>query len=76
MSSAFERLVGRLPYSWEKIVGMGISFFIREQDPQSVEFNVIAKDGNAVGWEINVYTDEENVEKAKDFWLEFVEGRL
>lgn len=76
MSSAFERIVNRLPYSVDKMLASGISFFIREQEPDSVEFNVRVEDGEPVGWEIRVQTDKKNVEEAKDFWIENVEERL
>lgn len=76
MSSAFERIVNRLPHSVDKMLASGISFFIREQEPDSVEFNVRVEDGEPVGWEIRVQTDKKNVEEAKDFWIENVEERL
>lgn len=77
MSSGFERLVSRLPYSTDRILGMGVSFFIREQDPSSVEFNVRVDDNdNIIGWEIKVDTEEDKVEQAKDFWVDEVQGRL
>jgi len=76
MSSAFEKIMGRLPYSVDNMLASGISFFIREQEPESVEFNIRVENGEPVGWEIRVLTDEENVEEAKDFWIENVQERL
>lgn len=76
MSNSFKRLMSRLPYSWEKILGMGISFFLREQDPDNVEFNIRVSEDEPVGWEIRVEADKENVEEAKDFWINHVQERL
>jgi hypothetical protein len=76
MSNSFKRLMSRLPYSWEKILGMGISFFLREQDPDNVEFNIRVSEDEPVGWEIRVETDKQNVEEAKDFWINHVQERL
>lgn len=76
MSSAFEKIVKRVPYSLDRIMGSGISFFIKEQEPDDVEFNVRVEDGEPIGWEIRVETDKDNVEEAKDFWIENVQQRL
>jgi len=76
MSSAFEKIVSRLPYSLDKMLASGISFFIKEQEPERVEFNVRVENGEPVGWEIRVRTDEQNVEEAKDFWIDNVQERL
>lgn len=76
MSSAFQKLVRALPYDWEKVLGMGISFFIKDQKPESVEFNVRVEDDEPVGWEIRVTTDKVNVERAKNFWINRVQERL
>jgi len=65
-----------VPYSTEKVVGIAISHFIQEQEPENVDFNVIVEDEDAVGWEIVVETDDGNVEEAANFWQEFVMGRL
>lgn len=75
--SAFKRLVNRLPYSWEKILGMGISFFINEQNPSDVKFNVrVNGDDEVVGWEMKVDTDKDSTKDAKDFWENYVDNRL
>lgn len=73
----FKRLVSRLPGSWENFLGRGISFFIREQEPERVRFNArVDSEDNVIGWEIKVDTDKENVRKAKKFWESNVEDRL
>jgi len=55
---------------------MGVSFFIKDQKPESVEFNVRVEDDEPVGWEIRVTTDKVNVERAKNFWINRVQERL
>lgn len=70
-SSQFEKLVAKLPVSWERLLGWGLSYFLERQDPEEVNFTI-----HNNGWSIDVKTDEESTEDALDFWTEFVEGRI
>lgn len=76
MASKFKSIVKRLPYSWEKILGQGISFFISEQDPEEVRWDAVARDDEIVGWSITVKTNKENVVEAKEFWEEHVDPQF
>lgn len=70
-SSGILRYVDMLPVNKDTLVSEGINFFISSQDPENVEFEA-AKNGYA----IKVYTDEDNVSEAKDFWRNNVHPKL
>lgn len=70
-SNDFESLVSKLPGSWQYYFGLGLRYFIREQDPDEVSFVRLNN-----GYAIEVKTDEDNVDGAEDFWLEFVDGKI
>lgn len=73
----FQRLVSMLPVPWEEVLGMGLAFFINNQEPETVKMKVHANDDNEVfGYSIQVKTDGENAEDAVEFWEEFVEEKL
>jgi len=55
----------------ETVISEGLSFFLKKQDPDDVEF--VAADN---GWALKVRTNEENTEKAKKFWEEDVQPKL
>lgn len=66
-----ESLVNRLPVNKDTIVSSGISFFIRRQDPDNVDFQVYEN-----GYRIEVKTDEDNVKEAAEFWRDEVIPKL
>lgn len=55
----------------DTLVGEGIAWFIGKQDPDEISFD---KYNN--GYQITVKTDKENVDKAAEFWEEYVEDKL
>lgn len=65
------KYVGMLPVDEDTLVAEGINFFISSQDPDNVEFEAAEN-----GYAIKVYTDKENVDKAKDFWTDNVHPKL
>lgn len=67
----FEQIVDMVPVPTDKVIASGISFFIREQEPDNVEFER-AKNGYA----IKVRTDGESADEAKKFWEEEVDEKL
>ena len=69
--SAFKRMVSRLPWSMDTIIGEGIAFFVSEQDPEEVSFDTYNN-----GYVIKVKTDEDNVKEAAKFWKKNVEDKL
>lgn len=71
MGTDLESLVSRLPVNKETIISSGISWFIRRQEPESVDFDVYEN-----GYQITVKTDEENVKKAAEFWRDEVNPKL
>lgn len=70
-TDSFRRLVNRLPVSWEKLLGMGLRYFLERQDPESVNFTI-----HNNGWSIDVETSEERTQSALDFWETHVEEKL
>lgn len=71
MGTDLESLVDRLPFSKNTIISSGISWFIRRQDPETVEFDVYEN-----GYQITVKTDEDNVKQAAEFWRDEVNPKL
>jgi hypothetical protein len=72
MSSSFKDIVNKIPgYDWEDILSMGLSHFIREQEPKSTEFEKVAN-----GYVLKVRTDERNAQEAKQFWQNYVLPKL
>lgn len=75
-SNRFQALINRLPIPVDDVIGMGMSHFITEQEPEEVKFVVLTKEGEVSGYAIEVKTDKKNVKEAKDFWTEEVEPNL
>lgn len=69
--SRFESLVSRTPWSWEKVLAWGLSWFISEQEPDEVEFEMVSN-----GYVLKVKTDDQNSMEAAKFWKEHVQPRL
>jgi hypothetical protein len=67
----FEALMSKLPFDKDTILSKGMSWFISNQDPENVEFKKASN-----GYQITVYTDEENAQDALDFWKNHVEPKL
>ena len=76
MAKRFERIIDKLPYSADDIIGQAISYFLKEQDPDRVRWEVILDGEDVVGWSVKIKTDKENVEEAKDFWKDNVDPML
>lgn len=71
MGTDLESIVDRLPFNKETIISSGISWFIRRQEPESVDFEVYEN-----GYQITVKADEENVRQAAEFWRDEVNPKL
>lgn len=69
--SRFEKLINRLPGDNDKLIGQAVSWFIKKQSPDEVNFT---KYGN--GYEIKVYTNSDSADEAKDFWESYVDPHL
>lgn len=69
--NSFEGLVDVLPGSWQYYLGLGLRYFLRNQEAEKVDF-VRLKNGYA----IEVKADEESVEDAEEFWVEYVEDKI
>lgn len=69
--SRFTKLVNRAPIDNDKLIGQAVSWFIKKQNPDEVDFTAYEN-----GYEIKVFSDEEASEEAKDFWEEYVYPHL
>jgi len=69
--SKFEKLIGRLPMDEDSIIGQAVSWFISKQDPESVKFEQYDN-----GYQIQVFTDPESAEEAKEFWENNVDQHI
>lgn len=67
----FESLVDRAPFSKERLIGWAVSWFLKRQDPEKIEMTSYKN-----GYEVSVYTDEDGVGEAVDFWEEYVKPHL
>jgi hypothetical protein len=67
----FEQIVDMVPVPTDKVIASGISFFIREQEPDNVEFERATN-----GYAIKVRTDDRSADEAKRFWEEEVDQKL
>lgn len=67
----FEKYVGMLPVSSDKLVGSAISWFLMKQDPEDVSLDLYNN-----GYQITVKTDKDNVKEMAEFWEEYVSGML
>jgi len=69
--SRFEKYLQVLPVGWEKLLSSGLSWYIKNQEPEWVELNVYND-----GYAIEVKTDEESVKELEEFWVEHVSPKL
>lgn len=77
MIGSFQSLIDRLPYDEDRLVGMAISFFINEQKPEQVKFDVyIDEDDEPYAYAIKIKTDKDKIREASEFWEEYVEPEL
>lgn len=70
-SGRFEALIDRAPVSKDKLIGWAVSWFLKQQNPEKIEMNSYKN-----GYEVSVYTSEDGVEEAVEFWQEFVKPHL
>jgi len=70
-SEGFERLVSRLPISKDRLLGMGLRYFLEKQNPEEVNLRTYKN-----GWAIEVKTDEEHIDEALEFWEKNVEDKV
>lgn len=71
MGTDFESVVNKLPFSVDKLTGMAISWFLTEQEPESVDLDVFDN-----GYVIKVRTDEQNIKETVEFWRDYVAPEL
>lgn len=69
--SRFMSLVERVPVDNDKLIGQAVSWFIKKQKPEEVDFTEYKN-----GYELKVFTDEENAAEATDFWENYVDPHL
>lgn len=74
----FKSLVGKIPGTdWKGLLSRGLSWYISQQDPEKVRFDVLVDSNNDVlGYAIKVKTDKQNVKEAKEFWEDHVNPRF
>lgn len=65
------KLVEKVPVDNDKLVGQAVSWFISQQEPDDVDFTQYKN-----GYAIEVRTDKENAEDAREFWENFVHPEL
>lgn len=70
-SSKFMNIINRVPVDNDKLIGQAVSWFISRQDPDQVNFEKYPN-----GYQIHVYTDEDEAEEATEFWQENVHPHL
>jgi len=68
---SFEKYVNMLPVPPEKIVGSALSWFLKRQDPDSIDLDLYEN-----GYRITVMTDKEGVKETGEFWEEYVRPTL
>lgn len=69
--SRFMQLVEKVPVDNDKLIGQAVSWFITQQEPDDVDFTQYQN-----GYTIEVRTDSENAEKAREFWEDYVHTEL
>lgn len=69
--SKFTKIVERVPVDNDKLIGQAVSWFIKKQDPDEVDFTTYEN-----GYEIKVFSGKEEAEEAKGFWEEYVHPHL
>lgn len=67
MSDRFEKYVSMLPVEWERLVAMGVKYLTNELEAERV---TLMKHENGVS--IAIATDDENKQKAIEFWNDYV----
>jgi hypothetical protein len=70
-SDRFKRLIGRLPVSWQEMLGHGIQFLADELNSEKVDL-AVADNGVA----IVIECDEESRKEAQKFWTKYVEPQI
>jgi len=71
MVGSLDQLLNFAPVSREKAISLGMQHFLRDQEPEDVEFVA-----HPNGYSLQIKTDEENVQKAKEFWEKNIEDNL
>ena len=71
MVGSLEQLLKFAPVDEEQAVSLGLQHFLRAQDPENVEFVM-----HPNGWSLQIQTDREKAESAKEFWEDNIEGKL
>jgi hypothetical protein len=71
MVGSLNQLMKFVPVDEEKVISLGLQHFLRNQDPENVDFVSYPN-----GWALEIKTDEDNVEDARQFWEDNIEGKL
>lgn len=71
MTPGLKSLVDKLPYDEDKIIGIAVSYFLTEQEPDSIKFTTYNN-----GYEITVKADKSKVDEMKSYWNENIEHRI
>jgi hypothetical protein len=67
----FLKIINKLPVDNDNILGLGLQYFISNQDPEEVRF---VEYNN--GYAIEIATDEDNVDEARGFWEEYIQDKI